>query len=202
VADVADVADEVDLVNRLRQGDELAFVGLVERYHPQLVRLAASFVPNRAVAEEVAQDTWLAVFKGIDRFEGRSSFKTWLFRILVNRARSTGVKERRETPSATGSEPGVPAERFGGDGTWVTPPAPWDDEAVDRLVAGELAGQVAGYLDDLPENQRRVVLLRDVEDLPSGEVCRLLGISDVNQRVLLHRGRSRIRARLEQAVGV
>jgi RNA polymerase sigma-70 factor, ECF subfamily len=195
------VGDEVDLVNRLRRGDESAFATLVERYHSQLVRLAASFVPNRAVAEEVAQDTWLAVVRGIEGFEGRSSFKTWLFRILVNRARTTGVRERRETPTPSGPEPAVAPDRFRPDGGWASPPVPWEDDIVERLVAGEVAGHVAGYLDELPANQRRVVLLRDVDDLPSDEVCRLLGISDVNQRVLLHRGRSRIRARLEEKLG-
>ena len=195
------MGDEVDLVNRLRRGDESAFAMLVERYHPQLVRLASSFVPNRAVAEEVAQDTWLAVVKGIEGFEGRSSFKTWLFRILVNRARTTGVKERRETPAIAGAAPVVSSDRFRADGSWASPPARWEDDVVDRLVAGEVAGHVAGYVDELPANQRQVVLLRDVEDLPSDEVCRVLGISDVNQRVLLHRGRSRIRARLEEKLG-
>jgi RNA polymerase sigma-70 factor (ECF subfamily) len=193
--------DEVDLVSRLRQGDESAFVALVERYHPQLVRLAASFVPNRAVAEEVAQETWLAVVKGIDRFEGRSSFKTWLFRILLNRARSSGVKERRETPMPSADESAIPSDRFRPEGAWASPPVPWEDDAVERLVAAEVAGQVAGFLDELPESQRQVVLLRDVEDLPSDEVCRLLGISGANQRVLLHRGRSRVRARLEAVLG-
>jgi RNA polymerase sigma-70 factor (ECF subfamily) len=196
------VSEERELVDRARAGDESAFVGLVERYHPQLVRLASSFVPNRAVAEEVAQDTWLAVFKGIDRFEGRSSFKTWLFRILVNRARTTGVRERRETPAPAGSERAVAGDRFGADGGWARPPAPWEEETVDRLLAGHLAPHIAGYVDELPANQRQVLLLRDVEDLPSGEVCRLLDISEVNQRVLLHRGRSRVRSRLEAELGV
>jgi RNA polymerase sigma-70 factor, ECF subfamily len=196
------MGDEVELVDRLRAGDETAFVSLVDRYHPQLVRLASSFVPNRAVAEEVAQDTWLAVVKGIDRFEGRSSFKTWLFRILVNRARTTGVKERREVPSASVGEATVPPERFGADGAWSRPPVPWEDDAVDRIVAHDVAGHIAGFVDDLPITQRQVVLLRDIEDLPSGEVCRVLGITDANQRVLLHRGRSRIRARIERELEV
>jgi RNA polymerase sigma-70 factor (ECF subfamily) len=194
------VLDDETLVARLRDGDESAFTALVERYHGPLLQLASAFVPSRAVAEEVVQDTWLGVIKGIDRFEGRSSLKTWLFRILVNRARSTGVKERRHFPSP-GREPAVPRERFGPDGRWRDPPTPWTDDVDDRVVAQQTAETISKCLAELPENQRRVVLLRDVEGVPSADVCELLGISEANQRVLLHRGRSRVRNLLERDLG-
>jgi RNA polymerase sigma-70 factor (ECF subfamily) len=196
---VGDSDDE--LVSRLRAGDETAFATLVNRFHGPLLRLASAFVPSRAVAEEVVQDTWLGAIRGIDRFEGRSSLKTWLFRILVNRARSAGVRERRHVPVLSPDEPAVAPERFAPDGRWREPPVPWTDEADDRIVARQAAGAIAKGLAELPENQRRVVLLRDVEGVASAEVCDMLGISDANQRVLLHRGRSRMRSVLETALG-
>jgi RNA polymerase sigma-70 factor (ECF subfamily) len=191
------VVDDVELLDRLRAGDEAAFVTLVDRYHGPMLRLAASFVPSAAVAEEVVQDTWLGVVRGIDRFEGRSSLKTWLFRILVNRARSTGVKERRTTPSDPMSGPTVDPGRFDGNGGWVEPPEAWAEQAEDRIVAGQLAERVHVCLDELPEGQRQVVVLRDVEGLSAPEACTLLGLTEANQRVLLHRGRARIRRMLE-----
>jgi RNA polymerase sigma-70 factor, ECF subfamily len=195
------VVDDAALVERLRGGDEEAFVTLVERYHGPLLRLAGSFVSSPAVAEEVVQDTWLGVVKGIERFEGRSSLKTWLFRILVNRARSTGVRERRTVPSDPQSGPTVSPERFGPDGGWIEPPEPWAERADDRLVAEQLAIRVRAFLDELPEAQRQVVTLRDVEGLSSEDACQLLGITDANQRVLLHRGRARVRSMLEAESG-
>ena len=194
----APMADDLDLVARLRAGDESAFVTLVDRYHGSLLRLASTFVPNRAVAEEVVQDTWLGVVRGIERFEGRSSVKTWLFRILVNRARTTGARERRETPTA---EPAVPPSRFKADGHWAAPVTPWAEEVENRLVAGNALRNVASYFAELPEAQRQVVVMRDVEGLPAADVCTALGISEGNQRVLLHRGRSRLRGLLERQVG-
>lgn len=195
------MVDDSDLVRRLQEGDEQAFVTLVERYHALLLRVASAFVPSRAVAEEVVQDTWLGVVKGIERFEGRSSLKTWLFRIVVNRARSTGVRERRETPTDSIHEPAVPPERFGPHGEWSSPPVPWTDDAEDRIVARDTARKVSRHLDRLPAGQRRVVLMRDFEGLPAAEVCNLLGITEANQRVLLHRGRSRLRNMLERELG-
>jgi RNA polymerase sigma-70 factor, ECF subfamily len=190
--------DDAELVARLQAGDERAFVTLVERYHTPLLRLASTFVPNAAVAEEVVQDTWLGVVRGIDRFEGRSSLKTWLFRILVNRARSTGVRERRQIPvDLEQSGPAVPPERFGPGGQWSDPPVPWTDDAEDRIVASQTAERVVASLGLLPHAQRLVVVLRDFEQLPAAEVCALLDISEANQRVLLHRGRSKIRSVLE-----
>lgn len=195
------MGDDAELVRRLQAGDPQAFATVVERYHTSLMRLAMTFVPSRAVAEEVVQDTWLGVVRGIERFEGRSSLKTWLYGILANRARSAGVRERRASPPARRHEPAVPPDRFGADGTWSTPPAAWADEADDRLLAEQVAPRLRAGLEALPDVQRQVVLLRDVEGLPARDVCRLLGISEVNQRVLLHRGRSRLRRMLEPELG-
>ena len=165
-----------------------------------MVRLARTFVPSQAVAEEVAQETWLAVLKGIDGFEGRSSLKTWIFRILANRARSVGVREQRVVPVDTGDDASVDRRRFNEGGMWSDPPVHWSDEVVERLSSGSFLRQVQSALAGLPEGQRAVVTLRDLEGLSSKEVCEVLGISEANQRVLLHRGRSRIRATLEKEV--
>lgn len=194
------VTDDDALVDRLRAGDEAAFRQLVDRYHVSMVRLAATFVPNRAVAEEVVQETWVGVLRGLDRFEGRSTLRTWLFRILVNQARTVGVRERRTVPVAA-SEPAVDPQRFGAAGQWVDPPAPWTDEVEDRLCAAATLAKVRGLIDALPAGQREVVMLRDVEGLSSAEACKVLGIREGNQRVLLHRGRSRVRGLLEQEAG-
>ena len=191
---------EVELLRRLRAGDEQAFVALVERYNGSMLRLALSFVPSRAVAEEVVQDTWLAVLRGLTGFEGRSSLRTWVFTILVNRARSTGVREQRSIPVADAG-PVVDASRFGPNGTWSTPPDHWIEEAEDRIEAGKLADLLKSAVDGLPARQREVVLLRDVEGLSSADVCAVLEISEGNQRVLLHRGRGKLRQVLETELG-
>jgi RNA polymerase sigma-70 factor (ECF subfamily) len=187
------VADERDLVVRLQAGDEAAFTELVRAYQTRLLRLAESVVSSRPVAEEVVQDTWLAVVRGVDRFEGRSSLKTWLFHILLNRARSTAGREARSTPLRE-SDVG---EHFDASGAWATPPVPWADRADERMVAEHLVGRVRELLPLLPAGQREVVILRDFEGLGPAEVCDLLGVSDGNQRVLLHRGRSHLRRQLE-----
>src|SRR3954471_22789847 len=180
---------DADLLDRLRSGDEAAFASLVQRYQVRLLRLAESAVGSRAVAEEAVQDTWLAVVRGVERFEGRSSFKTWLFRILLNRARTAGGKEQRAgTPQ---SDPDL-SERFDESGAWATPPEPWADRADDRLLAAQLAQRVHALLPELPDNQRQVLLLRDVEGVPAADVTAMIGITDGNQRVLLHRGRTRL----------
>ena len=179
---------DAELLERLRSGDERAFVSLVERYGDPMLRLAASFVPSRAIAEEVVQDTWLALLRGLGGFEGRSSLKTWLFRILVNQARTTGTREHHTVPVAD-PEPAVDPARFNAAGGWADPPEHWIEVAADR----ELADQIRTWIDVLPARQREVVLLRDVEGLTSEEVCGVLAISEANQRVLLHRGRSRLR---------
>lgn len=192
---------DADLVGRLQAGDERAFVTLVERYHTPMVSLAMSFVPTRAVAEEVAQETWLGVVRGIQRFEGRSSLKTWLFRILVNRARTAGQRERRFPSPEPGALPAVDPSRFGVDGTWKEPPVEWVDDVDERLTAHETVERLRSMLTLLPATQRQVVVLRDVEGLSSVEACEILDITDGNQRVLLHRGRSRLRAMLEAEMG-
>jgi RNA polymerase sigma-70 factor (ECF subfamily) len=180
--------DDEALVAGLRAGDEAAFVTLVRRHQPAMLRLAEATVGSRAVAQEVAQDTWLAVMRGVDRFEGRSSLKTWLFRVLLNRARSAASREQR-----AGRPEDIDDERFDANGAWAAPPEPWADRVDDRLIATQLAERVQSLLHELPDVQRQVVVLRDVEGLPPIEVSELLGISDGNQRVLLHRGRARLR---------
>jgi RNA polymerase sigma-70 factor, ECF subfamily len=190
------VESDDELLSRLRAGDEEAFVIMVTRYNGSLLRLARWYVPNEAVAQEAVQDTWMGVVRGIDRFEGRSSFKTWLFRILVNRARSTGVREQRHLPLGEAG-PAVDGTRFDGQGAWAASLEPWEEDADDRLVAATWGGRLRDALAELPERQREIVLLRDVEGLPSADVCTVLGITEGNQRVLLHRGRSRLRSAIE-----
>jgi RNA polymerase sigma-70 factor, ECF subfamily len=194
------MAADGELLVRLRSGDERAFVSLVERYQEQMLRLAASFVPSRAVAEEVVQDTWLALLRGLDTFEGRSSLKTWLFSILLNQARTTGTREHRSVPVAD-PEPAVDPARFDVSGHWAEPPEHWTEAVEGRLTAGKLADRIRELMDELPARQREVVVLRDVEEMSSEEVCSVLAISDGNQRVLLHRGRSRLRQLFEDEFG-
>lgn len=191
---------DAELLRQLRAGDERAFVALVERYNGSMLRLALSFVPSRAVAEEVVQDTWLAVLRGLAGFEGRSSLRTWMFTILVNRARTTGSREQRTIPVADAG-PVVDASRFGPDGAWSAPPDHWIEEAEDRIEAGKLATLLRSAMDGLPARQREVVVLRDVEGMSSAEVCAVLAISEANQRVLLHRGRGKLRQVLESELG-
>ena len=201
-----DSGTDAQLLTALRAGDERAFVTLVRRHHDAMLRLASSFVPNVAVAEEVVQDTWVGVLRGIDGFEGRSSFRTWLFRILVNRARTAGARERRtiavgDSGTVSSTEAAVVASRFDGGGSWASPPESWIEEVEDRLEAGKLADFLRTAIDDLPDRQRQVVTLRDIEGLSSEEVCSVLEISESNQRVLLHRGRSRLRQAIETGFG-
>jgi RNA polymerase sigma-70 factor (ECF subfamily) len=160
-----------------------------------MLRLACSMVSNHAVAEEAVQDTWLGVVRGIERFEGRSSLKTWLFRILVNRARSAGSRE----PADASMErlQAVDPARFDTQGQWAEPLGHWTEESDDRLDAATWVPVLRSALDELPPRQRQVVMLRDVEGLSHDEACAVLGISVGNQRILLHRGRSRLREVLE-----
>jgi RNA polymerase sigma-70 factor, ECF subfamily len=188
------------LVRKLRAGEEQAFVELVARHHTAMLRLARSFVASDAVAEEVVQDTWVGVLRGIDSFAGRSSFKTWLLHIVVNRARSTGVREHRSVAIGDAG-PAVDRSRFDASGAWMSPPQHWVEDSDDRMLAEGLAGQIGTTLDQLPPRQREVVILRDVDGLSSHEVCHVLEISDANQRVLLHRGRSHLRQALETELG-
>jgi RNA polymerase sigma-70 factor, ECF subfamily len=191
--------DEEELVERLRRGDEAAFAELVERYHPAMVRLALTRVRSRAVAEEVAQEAWVGLLRGIGGFEGRSSLRSWLFRIVVNRAISAGIRERVHLPVAD-DELEHRNGRFSRDGAWVTPPVHWADEVIDRVTAPELAARALEVIAELPPAQRSVVTLRDVDGLSSAEVCSILDITEGNQRVLLHRARARVRAALEKEV--
>jgi RNA polymerase sigma-70 factor (ECF subfamily) len=190
---------DLEMVARLRRGDEDAFVTLVGRYQQPMLRLARSFVPSQAVAEEAVQDTWLGLVRGIDTFEGRSSFKTWLFRILVNRARSAGTKEHSAAP--TEALHAVDPSRFNAEGQWADPVDQWIEESERRLDAATWSPILKAALEDLPPRQRQVVLLRDVEGLSHDEACSVLGISVGNQRVLLHRGRSQLRGILEAKMG-
>jgi RNA polymerase sigma-70 factor, ECF subfamily len=192
------VEADVELLSRLQNGDEDAFVELVARFHGPMLRVARAMLPSPAVAEDVVQDTWMAVVRGIERFEGRSSLKTWLFRILANRARSAGTRERRD-PLPAG--PAVDPARFDDAGAWLYPVVPWEEQAEERLDAARWAPVVRSALDGLPPRQREVVTLRDVEGLSSDEVCDVLGLSRGNQRILLHRGRSRLREVLVTAMG-
>jgi RNA polymerase sigma-70 factor, ECF subfamily len=197
---------ESELIQALRAGDESAFAELVERYHAGFVRVARMYVRDRAVAEEVAQETWLAVLGAIDRFEARSSLKTWLYRILTNRAKTRGERESRSVPFSSIGDPDEPAvdpDRFqseGGQypGGWKEFPQPWEGDPEERLLAGETRQLILATIETLPSNQRAVITLRDVEGFGADEVCNVLELSDTNQRVLLHRARSKVRRALEQ----
>jgi len=190
------VDDDARFLERLRAGDEAAFVALVARHHDAMLRLAANFVSSRAVAEEVVQDTWLGVLRGIDRFEGRSKLRTWLLTILVNRARTAGVRESRSV-AVGDAGPAVDRARFDASGAWASPPEHWVEDAEERLGAAALSAHINAALERMPPRQRAVVTLRDVDGLDSDEVCEVLALSQGNQRVLLHRGRSQLREALE-----
>ena len=166
---------------------------LVARHNAMMLRIANSLLGDRAVAEEAVQDTWLAVLRGIDGFEGRSSLRTWILQILVNRARSAGSRERRSVPIGDAASPAVDGSRFDAAGAWTSPPQHWVEDSDDRLVASSLSGTIRTALAELPPRQRDVVTLRDVDGLTSEEVCEALDLTEGNQRVLLHRARSRLR---------
>lgn len=202
--------DDAELVEALRRGDEAAFMGLVEELTPALTRLALVHVPSRAVAEEVVQDTWVGVIRGIDRFEGRSSLRTWIFKILLNNARTRGRREKRVLPFSFlrrradegRDEPAVDADRFQGrrgehPGHWARPPVEWDSP-LERLAQGEARDALLRAIADLPPRQREVLALRDIQGYSAEEARNALGVSETNQRVLLHRARSKVRAALER----
>jgi RNA polymerase sigma-70 factor, ECF subfamily len=202
------VADDHLLVERLRAGDEEAFMDLVVNWSPSMLRVARMYVPSQAVAEDVVQETWLGVLNGIDRFEGRSSLRTWVFSILVNRARTRGERERRTVPfAALAREQGedgfdaVDADRFVGSGneigSWASPPVRWWEEPERALDSNEAVARIQAEIEKLPEMQRLVITMRDVDGLSSEEVRSALEISETNQRVLLHRARSKVRMGLE-----
>jgi RNA polymerase sigma-70 factor (ECF subfamily) len=204
--------DEEGLIAALRRGDAEQFAAVVDRHSPAMIRVAMAYVPSRAAAEEAVQETWIAVMRGIDGFEGRSSLKTWIFRILTNVAMRGGARERRSMPFSalaqaedTG-EPSVDPDRFlPADhelfpGHWAIMPARWPTPE-EGLLAGETREVIAAAIADLPEAQRTVIALRDVEGWSSEEVCEALEISAGNQRILLHRARSRVRNAIEDYYG-
>lgn len=192
------MVDDTELLEQLMKGDERAYVDLVTRYHEPLVRVARYYVANDASAEDVAQDTWIAVLRGIERFEGRSTLKTWLFRICVNRARTAGVKEHRTVPvDVMAAEASVSPSRFNQGGMWADPPVPFTDTIDDALVNGPLVHLVHASIARLPATSRAVVTLRDVEGLSTAEVADLLELSEANVRVILHRCRAKIRSEVE-----
>ena len=192
------VESDADLVLRLRKGDQAAFAALVDRYHSRLTRFARSFTARPELAEDIAQETWLGLLRGLDRFEGRASLSTWLFQICANRARTLAAREGRLVPvdPTDPDSPTVDPARFDAGGGWTQPPVPWT-ETGDGL---ELVERVRDAITQLPESQQQVVTLRDVEGLSAPEVCRILELTEGNQRVLLHRGRARVRAILEKEV--
>jgi RNA polymerase sigma-70 factor, ECF subfamily len=199
--------EEIALVASLRAGDEEAFRVLVSRYYGSLLRLAMSFVSERSAAEEVVQETWLGVIHGLSSFAGRSSLKTWIFRILTNRAKTRGKRDARSIPfsslkdpqSESDYEPAVDPSRFNARGMWADPPQQWTNAAPeDLLLRRETMDLIQRAIAELPSNQRTVVALHDVEGVEPEEICNILEISKTNQRVLLHRARSMIRRALEQ----
>jgi RNA polymerase sigma-70 factor (ECF subfamily) len=202
-----DLRPDRELVSALRRGDEAAFMDLVEELGPMLLGVARMYVPSTAVAEEVVQETWIGVLNGIDRFEGRSSLKTWIFRILANIAKTRGERERRSVPfssaaGAAGDEPSVDPDRFVGAGdeqagAWALAPVRWPGPE-ESLLSGETRDVILAAIDKLPPAQREVITLRDVDGWSSEEVRNALEISETNQRVLLHRARSKVRGAIEQ----
>jgi RNA polymerase sigma-70 factor (ECF subfamily) len=196
------------LLEALKRGDEDAFITLVEAHQPSMVRIAMIYVGDRGTAEEVAQETWLAVLKGLDRFEGRSSLKTWIFSILKNRAITRAQRESRylDFDLEESDDPAVPPERFhpadhqgpGDAHHWAHDPSNWESVPEQHLLSQETLGVIRQAIDALPVRQREVITLRDIEGWNAEEVVMFLGISETNQRVLLHRARSKVRAALEQ----
>jgi RNA polymerase sigma-70 factor (ECF subfamily) len=201
--------DDPLFLARLRKGDSAAYRQLVRRFHASLVRFAASIIGSHAQAEEVVQDSWLAVCSGVGRFEERSSLVTWIFSIVANRSRTRVTREGRLVGLSElmdGTPPGgrgVPLSEFKPDGHWAETPSLWDELNPERIVGGrQLWDHVQVVVDQLPSGQRAVILLRDMEERDAAETCELLGISAENQRVLLHRARCRIRQEIDRLVGI
>jgi RNA polymerase sigma-70 factor, ECF subfamily len=198
-AERADYEDEASLVAGLRAGDEAAFGWLVDRHDAPLRRLARTFVATQAAADEVVQETWLAVIEGIARFERRSSLRTWITRILMNKARTRGVRDRRSIPFSST----FPADRFlppdhpDWPGHWATPPVSWDDLPPERLESQETLARVRKAIDTLPPLHRQVITLRDIDGWKPDEICTVLDLTPANQRVVLHRARAKVRSALE-----
>lgn len=203
-------SDDQELIEALRRGDETAFEVVTGRFHGAMVRLARGFVRDDDAAEDVAQESWIAVLQGIAKFEGRGSLKSWVFAIVVNRAKTRGTRDARTvafsslaTEEASRLDRAVDPSRFQGPdgkypGHWAEPPASWGDDPEERLLGSETLREIRNAIDELPPAQRSVLLLRDVAGHDSDFICNELGISETNMRVLLHRGRSKVRARLER----
>jgi RNA polymerase sigma-70 factor (ECF subfamily) len=208
VTDATTLQDDVALVARLRAGDEATFMALVERLQPAMLRIARMYVSTQAVAEEVVQDAWIGVLRGLESFEGRSSLRTWIFRILTNIAKTRGQREGRSVPFASlaGDDLGAPAVDPGrfdtpaGDarGHWSTLPDDWSGVPEERLLAHETLETVGVAIDTLPPMQAEVIRLRDALGWTSEEVRNALDLSETNQRVLLHRARAKVRGALER----
>ncbi len=196
--------EDTALVARMLAGDESAFTHMVDTHHGAMFRLAMVFTKDRGAAEEVTQETWLAVVDGLSRFESRSSLKTWLFNILVNKARTRAKRDARMVATADFSEAAITGQRsvddarFGGPKNhWVHPPLEWTVSPEDHLMTRQLAQVIKDAIEALPANQRVVVTLRDIEGMSARQTCDLLELSDGNLRVLLHRGRAALRAAVE-----
>jgi len=192
--------DDSRLIESLRAGDEAAFARVLEEYRPSMIRIAMLYVRSRAVAEDVVQDAWVGVLRGIDRFEGRSSLKTWLFTIVANTAKTRAVREARSVPFSSlgdGEGPAVDPDRFDETAQWSSPPGSWAELPERRLEARETLGRIGAAINALPERQREVIVLRDVEGFSAEETCNVLGLTETNQRVILHRARSKVREALE-----
>jgi RNA polymerase sigma-70 factor (ECF subfamily) len=196
--------DAPDFLAALRVGDERAFRRLIRRYHNSLIGVAQGIIGSRAQAEEVVQDSWLAVFRSISRFEGRSSLAGWIFTIVMNRARTRIASEGRTValPGLDGVERAVDTNQFQPDGHWIELPALWDVLDPERIIGGrQLWVLVQEAIDVLPAGQKAVIILRDIENRTAEEACELLGVSAENQRVLLHRARGRVRATIDTVAG-
>ncbi len=191
--------DDQALLARQRAGDEAAFEALVARHDGALRRVARTFVRTDSAADDVVQETWLGVVRGLNDFEGRSSLRTWIFRILVNRARTRGVRDARSLPFSSLEEedrPAVDPGAFAADGRWTSAPPRLDGDPETGLLSAELREHLLRAVDALSHDQRAVITLRDLVGLSAPEVCELLELGEVNQRVLLHRARARVRAAL------
>lgn len=199
-----DEREDAELVRHARAGDRVSFTSLVRRHGGALLRFARLFVRDESVAEEVVQDTWLAVLDGLDGFEERASFKTWLFRILANRARTRATREGRTVSFSSltpEDEPAVSPERFDGRDEWRDPPAAWNHETPEWLaMEAETRAVIEAAVATLPPAQRAVLILRDQDGLETDDICHVLGLTVTNQRVLLHRARARVRQAIEDHV--
>jgi RNA polymerase sigma-70 factor, ECF subfamily len=195
-------AGERELVDALRRGDEGAFEGLVEHHQALMLRVASMYVSSPSVAQEVVQDTWLSVLKGIASFQGRSSLKTWIFRILVNSAKTRGMRERRSVPfSALGTDDAVDPDRFMDDSPWPGGSEGRPAHPEQRVISRETLAEAVRAIETLPDGQRQVIAMRDLHGCSSDEVCTVLGISGGNQRVQLHRARAKVKLELERYFG-